>query len=211
MSATRIAAIAVTLAGTTIAYGQGTASAPSTAHVIDSSTNTVWIGGPNDPINGPDPQPIDLDVDGLPWRKAISVGSGPNDLFGGGTLFLSESIMNVGTEPWTDWHEIDAKIGSHGTVWGGVLDVRVNGTSITYSEIVTPDTIDLFNFSQPVLPGDVLEIDKTLEALTDNLAGPGTLVASILQYPTTIPEPTAAALAMLGLALGAQRRKARQS
>lgn len=189
------------------ASAQGTAAAPSTAHVIDS-TNTVWIGGPNDPINGPAPQPIDLDVDGLPWRKGISTGDGPNDVFGGGTLRLIESITNSGDEPWTDWHEIDAGIGSHGTVWGSVLDVQVNGSSIGYSSTITPTTIDLYDFSQPVLPGDELRIEKTLIALTDNLAGPGTLVASILQYPTTnVPEPSTVMLATAVGLIGRRRRR----
>ncbi|MEN1680232.1 MAG: hypothetical protein AAGJ46_11625 [Planctomycetota bacterium] len=207
MNATNSASLMLAiLLAPTLANAQGTANAPSTVHVIDSSSGVVWIGGPNDPINGPDPQPIDLDPTGLPWRKAISTGPGSNDVFGGGTLLLSETILNVGDEPWTDWHEIDAQIGSHGTVWGAVLDVRVNGTSITYSEVVTPTTIDLFNFSQLVMPGDVLEIDKTLVALTENFVGPNTTVASILQYPT-IPEPTTAVLAILPAIGLAMRRR----
>lgn len=199
-----LTAVATLLSCGALAVAQGTANAPSTAHEIDPVTNVVWIGGPNDAINGPDPYPIDLDVDGLPWRKSVNASSSAG--FGGGTLLLSETILNAGDEPWTDWHEIDANIGSHGTVWGDVLDVRINGTSITYSETVTATTIDLFDFSQLVMPGDVLEIDKTLLALTDNFVGPGTLVASILEYPT-IPEPASAMLAALGcLAFGGRRR-----
>lgn len=175
-------------------FSQGTATAPSTVHLIDSGTGVVWIGGPNDTINGPGPIPIDLDVNGLPWRKALtSSGNG----FFGGSILMRETIINSGTEPWTDWHEIDAKVGSHGTAWNSVTDVRINGTSILFNATVTGNTIDLDSFSQPALPGDVLEIDKQLDALTRNVVGPGVLVASILEYPTTIPEPSGMMLAVL--------------
>ena len=199
-----IAIFAVLLLTASIASAQGTATAPSTAHVIDPSTNIVWIGGPNDPINGPNPQPIDLDPNGAPWRKAISVS--PNGTFSGGPLFLTETILNVGDEPWTDWHEILIGV-SHGVVWGGVTDMRINGSSIGYSSNILGNTVDLDNFSQPVLPGDTLEIDKVIEALTDNVAGPGTTVVNILQYPTTIPEPTSVLLLLLGAPLAAIRRR----
>lgn len=170
-----------------LALGQGTATAPSTVHLIDGDTNIVWIGGPNDSVNGPAPIPIDLDVNGLPWRKGLVSDA---DGFDGGSILIRETIFNSGTEPWTDWHEIDAGIGSHGTTWGDVSEVRINGTSITFNATVTPTTIDLDTFSMPVLPGDVLQIEKRLQVLTDNVVGPGVLVASLLEYPTTtVPEP----------------------
>lgn len=88
------------------------------------------MGGPNDPISGPGAQPIDLDPSGAPWRKAISAGVGG---YGGDPIRIRETIQNIGTEPWTDWHEIDANIGSHPMFWNSVSDVRINGTSISYT------------------------------------------------------------------------------
>lgn len=189
------------------AWAQGTATSPSTAHTIDPSTNVVWIGGPNDTMNGPGPIPIDLDVNGGPWRKAISASSSAG--FGGGSLILRETILNAGTEPWTDWHEIDFHIGSHGTIWGDVSELRINGTAITYDATISGSTIDLDNFSQPVLPGDVFQIEKVLEAVTDNFVGPGTLVASIGEFPTTIPEPSTALLLLSGSLIGLCKRRNR--
>ena len=110
-----------------VVFAQGTATAPSTAHTIDSSTDIVWIGGPNDPTNGPAPQPIDLDPSGGPWRKTINAGSGG---YAAEVIQMRETILNVGTEPWTDWHEQLFGVGPFAMVWAGVSDVRIDGTSI---------------------------------------------------------------------------------
>ena len=59
-----------TLAFTTAAMAQGTASGPSTVHVADNS-GVAYAGGPLDLVNGPAPYPIDLNASGPPWRKAI--------------------------------------------------------------------------------------------------------------------------------------------
>lgn len=189
-------------------FAQGTATSPSTAHIIDPSSNIAWIGGPNDTINGPGPIPIDLDASGGPWRKAISAG--PVSGYGGGGLFFRETIQNVGTEPWTDWHEINLNNGSHSASWGSVTDMRINGTSITFNTTISGSgtVLDLDTFSQPVLPGDVLEIDKQLGPMTAQFVGPNTLVTSLLEFPTTnVPEPSTMLLSLLGgIGLSALRR-----
>lgn len=180
------------------AFAQGTATSPSTVHVHDPSTDTFWVGGPNDTINGPAPIPIDLDASGGPWRKEFF--SSPISGFGGGGTFV-ETILNAGTEPWTDWHEINAGLGSHGGGWGpaSVMEVRVNGNPITFSTTVTGSTLDIDNFSQPVLPGQLLEIEKQFAVTTLNFSQPNTLAYTLLEYPTTnIPEPAGASLLLLG-------------
>ena len=189
--------VAILILSTSWAAAQGTATSPSTVHNIEPSTNIAWIGGPNDLINGPLPYPIDLDASGGPWRKALVAD--PVSGYGGGSLFLRETILNAGTEPWTDWHEILVNNGSHSGVWGSVTDLRINGSSITFNATISgPGTVlDLDTFSQPVLPGDVLEIDKQLGPLSALFVGPGTTVNSLLEYPTTtIPEPGSIVLAL---------------
>lgn len=202
-----LAVTSATLLTTSLAQAQGTASSPSTVHVHDPSSDVFWVGGPNDSINGPAPYPIDLDASGGPWRKQFY--SSPTAGFGGGGTFR-EVILNAGNEPWTDWHEINANLGSHGAIWGtsSVIDVRIDGTSISYATSVTGgNTLNIDNFSQPVLPGQVLEIDKQFEATTEQFVGPNTLVYTLLQYPTTtIPEPACIASALAGLALLAMSR-----
>ena len=186
-------ALSLCLAGNFI-YAQGTASGPNTSHLVDpNSPNDIWIGGINDPIYGPSPYPIDLDPTGLPWTKDVLETPGT---VVSGTITIYETIQNVGTEPWTDWHEIAFSGGTLGGVWNSVLDLRVNGSSITYTATITGggSTLTLDNFSQPVLPGDVFEIDKTL-TLTGTSAGTGGLLFRIAEYPTTnIPEPGSASL-----------------
>ena len=190
-------------------FAQGTAGSPSTAHFINPATQIAWIGGPNDTVNGPGPIPIDLDASGGPWRKSILAD--PVFGFGGGNLAFRETIVNAGTEPWTDWHEVILNNGTHFGAWGTVTDIRINGTSITFSATSTSGNqiVDLDNFSQPVLPGDVFEIDKQFGPLTDNFAIPGALVVTLLQYPTSmiIPEPTSMVLSTLGLLVASGMRR----
>ncbi|QEG35720.1 hypothetical protein [Bythopirellula goksoeyrii] len=173
------------------ALAQGTANSPSTQHVVDVTNSIVWIGGPNDTINGPLPIPIDLDANGGPWRKQIYSNS-TSPFFGGSPVFR-ETILNAGTEPWTDWHEINLNLGQIGANWGSgnaATEVRVDGTSISFTASVSGQTLNLDNFSQPVLPGQVLEIEKHFEITTDNVVGPNTLLFTLAEFPTTtIPEP----------------------
>ena len=173
------------------ASAQGTATGPTTTHEY-TATGQVWIGGPNDAINGPNPYPIDLDVNGTPWIKQVYTPSSGN-FFGGG-MSLHETIVNAGTEPWWDWHE---KVNSFAIGAGFNLNqitMSINGQPITFNSGFSGGFLTLDSFSQPVLPGDVLQIDKSL-ITTDNVVGSNTLLVTIEQFPT--PEP--ASLALLGL------------
>lgn len=189
------------------ARAQGTATSPSTVHVHDPSTNIFWVGGPNDTINGPGPIPIDLDASGGPWRKQFY--SSPTVGFGGGGTFV-ETILNVGTEPWTDWHEINADLGSHGAIWGlgSVTSLEVDGVPITFNTSLSGvNTLNIDTFSQPVLPGQILRIEKQFAITTLNFSQPNTLAYTLLEYPTTIPEPGTLALLMCGLTAVAITRR----
>ena len=206
ISTNLIAQIATLAFLSTTVFAQGTATSPSTVHTIDPSTQISWIGGPNDGINGPGPIPIDLDVTGGPWRKAIIAD--PLAGYAGGNLAFRETIQNVGTEPWTDWHEILLNNGSHFGGWGSVTDIRVNGLSISFTATYSSgNVLDLDNFSQPVLPGDILEIDKELGPLPDLFVGPGTTVNNLLQWPTTVPEPTSLAFVFCSTLIGLSGRR----
>jgi len=198
---TRYALIALctTLLITTAALAQGTATGPSTEHYADNS-GVSYAGGPLDFINGPGPYPIDLDVTGSPWRKTIN-----SDLLTGfvgtGSFTMIETVQNVGTEPWYDWHE-EVISGDLGVAWDIVTSVTVNGAAITFSQTVAGSILSIDTFSLPVLPGDVMVIEKDL-ITTSNIVGPGKTLFQVLEYPT--PEPGSAALMGVGTLLVIRR------
>ncbi|MEZ6190498.1 MAG: PEP-CTERM sorting domain-containing protein [Phycisphaerales bacterium] len=189
--------IALTLLLTSsVAMAQGTASGPFTIHVVDPGP-VVNIGSLINPF------PIDLDPVGPPWFK--NVGD-PNFLVTGASdLAFNETIINVGTEPWYDWHELilSPPVGMPQSNWLTVK-VLVNGTPIGFSStgLGTP-ALDLFGFSQPVLPGDILQIQKTVEVFST--AGFSGAFLRIQEYPT--PEPASLALLSLGSLAVLRRRK----
>jgi len=156
----------------------------------------------NDSVNGPAPYPIDLDVSGPPWRKAIL--SDPVAGFGSGGLTFIETVLNAGDEPWYDWHEdvISVEVGA---AWAGVTSVTIDGNPITFNETITGGNITIDGFSSPVLPGEVMVIEKQLYT-TANIVGPDKPLVNVLEYPT--PEPGSAAL--LGLGAVALVRRARR-
>jgi len=173
------------------AFAQGTATGPFTSHVVTFGPEVI-IGDATAPIL------IDLDPTGAPWTKSIT---DPNGLItGGGLLGIVETIQNVGTEPWFDWHEhiAPAQPGIPPSTWTAV-SLLINGSPIGF----TPTglgTADLWldNFSQPVLPGDILVIQK--QADVPAFGGvPGGPMLRIQEYPT--PEPASLALMSLGLAM----------
>jgi hypothetical protein len=114
---------------------------------------------------------------------------------------LTEYIINVGTEPWYDWHEIILAPPAGGTPqsnWLSVGGLAINGNPIGFlaAGLNTP-VLTLNNFSQPVLPGDTLEIVKELDVYPTTTPSGGPLLR-IQEYPT--PEPTSAVLATVGAA-----------
>ena len=186
------------LALSATAQAQGTATGPNTIHVVQPGPG-VLIGTPNNPF------PIDLDPLGPPWTKTLH---DPNFLLlNGGLLNLNESIINVGTESWFDWHEhiLPDASGQFPGVWINV-QMTVNGNPITFNAVGlgTPN-LNLDTFSQPVLPGDILNIRKIIDVYP-GIPGIVNQPIVIQEYPT--PEPASAALIGLGtLALAARRRK----
>jgi hypothetical protein len=181
-----------------VVHAQGTANAPSTNHIVGPGPS-VFIGNANNPI------PIDLDPLGQPWTKTIT---DPNMLLwpNGGGLTLNETMINVGTEPWYDWHEQIAPdiFGNVPAVWQFVfMTINGNPVGFTLNGMGTPN-LDIYNFSQPVLPGDVLNIRKFVNVLPANAAIPPQPLV-IHEYPT--PEPASAALIGLGATTLVFRRR----
>ena len=182
--------LAVTLLVTSgTAQAQGTANGPNTAHNVDPGP-IVLIGNPVNPF------PIDLDPLGPPWTKTIF---DPNFLtLGGGPLNLNESIINVGTEPWYDWHEhiLPDATGAVPGLWSFV-QMTVNGNPITFNAVgLGSPNLWLDTFSQPVLPGDILNIRKIIDVYPGTPGVPNQPIV-IQEYPT--PEPASAAMIGLGL------------
>lgn len=194
-----VAAVALALLTlSSTAQAQGTANGPNTNHVVQPGPGVI-IGNPNNPF------PIDLDPLGPPWTKTIF---DPNFLLlNGGPLNLNESIINVGTEPWYDWHEHILPDAS-GQVPGNWINVQmaINGNPITFNAVGlgTPN-LDLNGFSQPVLPGDILNIRKIID-VKPGIPGVPNQPIVIQEYPT--PEPASAALIGMGSLMLLARRRA---
>ena len=194
---TPVLAVAL-LAMCNTALAQGTATGPFTSHIVTPGPE-VLIG---DPAN---PMPIDLDPTGAPWTKSII---DPNGLItaGGGLLDIVETIQNVGTEPWLDWHEhIEPALpGITTSIWLSV-NLSINGNPIGFNAlgVGTPD-LWLDTFSQPVLPGDILVVQKVADVPGFGTVIPAGPFLRISEYPT--PEPVSAALLGLGSLLVLGRR-----
>ena len=187
------AALAIALwAISTTALAQGVAGSPFTIHTVDP--------GPQVVIGVPAPMPIDLDPLGGPWLK--NIGDPDFNAAGPSTVDLFESMENVGTEAWGDWHEhlLPSPSGLPDHVWDSVVSVTINGNPITYTATgFGTQTLDLFNFSQPVLPGDIFSIHKRFN--TVGSGGVSGAFVRLQQYPTpAVPEPTS--FTLLALAMG---------
>ena len=183
------------------ANAQGVSTPLFTIHSV-SPGPVVFIGNAASPI------PVDLDPVGPPWNK--SIGDPNQNVVGIATIDIVETLVNVGTEVWTDWHEVmlPPPVGLVPPAWTSVVNLSVNGNPITYTATgLGTGNLDLFNFSQPVLPGDIFGIHK--KALVD-----GSIVANgaflrIQEYPTTVPEPTCLALFAMGALTTFQMRRRR--
>lgn len=174
-------------------WAQGTATGPATSHPVQPGP-IVLVG---DPIN---PQPIDLDPNGPPWSKGIF---DPSMIMAtGGPLDIVETIINVGTEPWGDWHEeiLAPPAGLPPAIWNSVTSMEINGNPITFSVMGTgTQTLWMDNFSQPVLPGDVLVIRKQAEVFPNSAGATGVPLIRMIEFPTPVPEPTTLLLGVLSL------------
>jgi len=179
---------------------QGTASGPFTIHVVDPGPIAL-IGDPTSPI------PIDLDPLGPPWTKSIEDSNGA--VTSPGTMDMVEYIQNVGTEPWLDWHEhiLSPPFGLPQSTWASVTGLSINGFPISFNAtgLGTPN-LWLDTFSQPVLPGDILLVEKKINVDPTTVAS-GRPLLRVQEYPT--PEPASASLlATLGLGVLSRVRKA---
>jgi hypothetical protein len=194
--------IAITLfAVHSVSFAQGISSPLFTNHAVDPGP-VVHVGTPAAPI------PIDLDPVGPPWNKSID---DPNDFVVGiQKLDIIESIINVGTEAWADWHEIllPPPAGLTPTTWENVIGLSVNGNTIGFTATgLGTQFLTLDGFSQPVLPGEILGIHK--QVLVDgNIDAMGGPLIRMQEYPT--PEPgTLALVAICGLAVVRSRWRRR--
>ncbi len=189
------------------ALAQGTATGPFTVSAVGPGL-IVLVGDAGSPI------PIDLDPTGPPWSKSFFDDSGFTT--GGGTLNIIETILNVGTEAWGDWHaEIlgDPASASAPSFWSSVTSMEVNGSPITFTTVgVSTKEIWLDDFSMPVLPGDILTINKQIDVFS-NTAGINMVpLVRLQQFPTPflIPEPSACLLLAIGCTgLACSRRRKR--
>jgi hypothetical protein len=194
-------ALALTLlAMSSTAWAQGTATGPFTSHFVTPGPE-VLVGDAANPI------PIDLDPTGSPWFKSIT---DPNGLITSTTaLSMTETILNVGTEPWFDWHQVilPNAAGVPSSTWLSV-DLLINGSPITFSSTGLGTAIlDVDTFSQPVLPGDILTIQNVVEVFPVPPPSTGAILR-LQQFPT--PEPASAGLIGLGaLTLLGKRRSVR--
>jgi hypothetical protein len=197
---TAVLAIAL-LMTSSVTFAQGTATGPITVHDVEPGP-IVHIG---DAIN---PIPIDLDPLGPPWNKSIR---DPKGYVVGVTMVdIVETILNVGTEPWGDWHEnlLLPPFGLPPSTWQNVVGLWVNGNPIGFSAMgLGTQGLWLNGFSQPVLSGDILTIHKQVLADGSVDANGGPLIR-MQEYPTpAVPEPgTLLLLAVSTLVLVAMRQ-----
>lgn len=179
-------------------FGQGVSTPLNTVHNVDPGP-VVYIG------NAANPVAVDWDGAGLPWHK--NIGDPNNNVMGLGNMDIIETLVNIGTETWTDWHEIflPPPVGLTPPVWTSVVGLSVNGNPITFSATgLGTGTLDLFNFSQFVQPGDIFRIHK--QALVDGSSFAGAFLR-LQEYPT-VPEPACLALlAMGGASIAGTRRR----
>ncbi|MDZ4656830.1 MAG: PEP-CTERM sorting domain-containing protein [Bythopirellula sp.] len=187
---------------TTPVFAQGVAGVVVTSHIVDPGPQ-IFIGNSAMPI------PIDLDPNGGSWFK--NVGDPQINVPGPAIVDMFETIQNVGTEAWGDWHEFlfPAPAGLAPHTWTNVVSLAVNGSPIGFTATgLGTQTLDLFNFSQPVMPGDIFSIHKQLNVNGTALVSGAFL--RIAEYPTpAVPEPASLSLFMFGSVLlcGARRRR----
>jgi hypothetical protein len=183
------------------ANAQGVSSPLFTIHNVDPGP-VVFIG------NAASPVPVVLNPVGPPWNK--SIGDPNQNVVGIATIDIIETLVNAGTIPWTDWHELmlPPPVGLVPPVWTNVVSLTINGNPITYTATgLGTGSLDMFNFSQTVLPGDIFGIHK--QALVDGSITANGAFLRIQEYPTSVPEPTCLALFAMGTFMYARVRRRR--
>ncbi|HCK42221.1 MAG TPA: hypothetical protein DHW22_11385 [Planctomycetaceae bacterium] len=63
------------------------------------------------------------------------------------------------------------------------------------------------HFRNPFYQATFWGIDKRINFLTSVFIGPNMLIQQVLEYPTTIPEPTSWLLTVVGLAVYGMKRR----
>jgi PEP-CTERM motif-containing protein len=185
-------------------FAQGTVNGPYTTHSVNAGL-IAMIGTPANPI------PIDLDPlsNNHGWEKRLLDTSG-GLLTTGSLIGIDETMVNVGTEAWTGWHELmleDEKRRNPVAAWTNIFQtfsVTVNGNPIGFN-VSGFGTTELWidSFSQPVLPGDVLNIYKVAVLINPRGGGLGGFMTTE-GYPT--PEPGSLGLMGLGVSAVIRRR-----
>jgi len=146
------------------------------------------------------------DIAGTGYGSAVWVEHQDAEPFKGS---VNLDVTNTGLEPWGDFHfGIYDPIGGQDISNIHFLDSSMGGMDPTSSQspltwvidnVVVGATIDLYFYSDPVLPGET----ATFSVFTDN--PDHVSFFGVMFYPTPVPEP-ASALLLGVLALAARRR-----
>ena len=125
--------------------------------------------------------------------------------------FANVTVTNTGDQPWGDFHFgfYDPLVGQDISnlafldASGGGVDPTSSQSGLTWSidNDVVGATLDLFFYSDPVLPGEV----ATFTVYTDNTADMLPWFGMQI-YPTPVPEPVTIALLGLGGVLLRKKR-----
>lgn len=121
------------------------------------STSTDYNGGPNGfSITGD----VLYDPSAGPWEKHLLVGSGVES---GLLVPLTETLTNVGTQAWTDWHE---------EIIGPIEVITPFGSTTTFA--FERDSVDVYRNGDLLTEGSDYSLQFTLHAVVQpNMNPPG--------------------------------------
>jgi hypothetical protein len=170
-----------------------------------------------------------------PWQtELVNTGAGPGNMLASGVpAAIDETFNNVGSVPWTGWHDgvlstttVDNDPDYPGFLFrNGSLNVYHNGALLAEgsdyvltAELVTGqlstdgdwDALTIFfNSGTLIQPGDSLRITKDIfEVFGDGNTWQVGEAAVLAQYPT-VPEPASVSLALVGGVCAAAWRQRR--